>query len=278
MTFTDSLPLPNGLILVLNNCEERLQLVLGESTDTDYSLLASRELNVPRRSANFLLPNVQQMFLEQERLITELVAIACVRGPGSFTGIRLALSAMAGLAVGLPHPALLTGLDLLPLLAAGPLALCSEPVVVLSYARRDHVYIQSFSHTANQDIPLQYVTSQEASELIQNTQQTAFLVGSGLHKNTDIFSPLTAKGFALLGKQWNFPSPEILLQAARLSSYSLEFPEPNYGRKTDAEDNLETIAHQRGLTLQEAKQQLECSKKLLAQDTAPHCTKSKSRL
>lgn len=262
MTSIASSP-PDGLILVLNNCEDRLQLVLGETSTGRAALLGSRELVVPGRTAAFLIPAVAELLNEQQRQPEALVAIACTRGPGSFTGIRLALSAAAGLAAGMATPALLSGLDYLPLVAAAPLALAQTmgmatlTVTVLTYARRGQVYLQGFQADGQPGTPLLSLPATEAAETLESLDRPMLLVGSGLHKNFEVFQPLAENepenGVTLLGPRWSHPAPETLLAAAMQADYQPQVPEPAYGRAADAEDNLEAIAEKRGMDPREAR-------------------------
>ncbi len=245
---------PNGLILVLNNCEDRLQLVLGHG----HELLASRELSVPRRTVQFMVPAVSEMLAEQERGPEEIIRIAVTRGPGSFTGIRLALSASFGIAAG--NNALLAGLDYLPLVAAAPLALSPLPVMALTYARRGQVYLQGFEPNATPMRALQQLRAEDAKEQISKLDQGCVVVGTGLHKNYETFAPLADSEHLLLGEQWSHPKPDSLLLAANNATYSNSDIEPAYGRNADAEDNLDAIATKRGIDPAQARRILQRSR------------------
>lgn len=242
--------------LVLNNCEERLQLVLGLlNGESAPELLSSRELCVPRRTVQFLLPAVAEMLAEQELAPGALRRIAVTRGPGSFTGVRLALSAAAGLAAASPQRTLQAGLDYLPLVAAAALELSERPVFALTYARRGQVYLQRFTQDQAQG-PLKALKAEDAASEIQDTNEPAMLVGTGLHKNFEIFSPLADAGHTLLGPHLSAPSPDVLLLAASRAAYSTAPINPEYGRAADAEDNLDAIAAQRGIDPAEARRML----------------------
>jgi len=249
---------PHDLLLAIGGTEERLQLVLGQPGPDGCTLLTSRQWTVPGQSIKFLIPGLEQT-LDSFGLDIDIIAkIACVRGPGSFTGLRLILAAAEGLAAG--HGIPLAGLDYLPLLASGPGALITGPLHVLTYARRGLVYLQSFdAPSLTEHAPLESLSLDEAALRMTEFGGDAHLMGSGLHKNPDFFNALAAAnpGYTLLSEQWDNPSPDTLLAAAFAADFSQDSIEPVYVRPTDAEDNLDTIAAKRGLDPAEAKKRLE---------------------
>ena len=86
-------PLSTGLELVLNACEGELQIVL---TD-DERLVCAQTWNMVQRGTEILAPALRQIFELSGRKIANLRRIGCLRGPGSFTGIRLVLATAAAL-------------------------------------------------------------------------------------------------------------------------------------------------------------------------------------
>lgn len=60
--------------------------------------------DTPRSHAKSLLPFVNELLSEQKRTIAQLDFVACSRGPGSFTGLRIGLGIAQGLAFGARKP------------------------------------------------------------------------------------------------------------------------------------------------------------------------------
>lgn len=232
----------------MGGTEERLQMVLGQPMPDGCRMLASREWTVPGESIRFLIPGLKETLDSFGFSVADIDRIACVRGPGSFTGLRLVLAAAEGLAAG--SGAKLAGIDYLPLLASRVAPIINGPLHVLTYARRGLVYMQSFTAPSMKELhPLASLTLEESVDIMARLGDTATLMGSGLRKNDAFYSELATEkpGYTLLSQAWDNATPEHLLNAALVAEYAEGSIEPVYVRATDAEDNLPAIARKRGL-------------------------------
>ena len=112
--------------------------------DTERAAVVAHEsLPMLRGHAEALIPLIARV-LERARLtFSELDRIAVNTGPGSFTGLRVGISAARGIALAAGKPAV--GLSTLAAFAA-PLIAADDtlPVVVAIDARHAHVYCQVF--------------------------------------------------------------------------------------------------------------------------------------
>ena len=88
--------------------------------------------------AERLMPLISDLLAEAGVVLTEVTAIAVGTGPGNFTGVRIAVAAARGLALGLGVPTI--GVTRLEALAYG----LPRPVTVIEDARRGEVYVQRF--------------------------------------------------------------------------------------------------------------------------------------
>jgi tRNA threonylcarbamoyl adenosine modification protein YeaZ len=230
--------------LALNCAEERIQVVLG----TPVEVMFSEDVLCPGQSIRYLPTAIDRALRVRAMEARDLAGIACVRGPGSFTGLRIAHAAMHGLSR--PHSIPMAGLNYLEIIAAQALPfVLGRELWVLTYARKGHVYVQGFAAQGALG-PVRPLTVAAARALLQDRCTEIFLLGSGLRKNPELLGlPHTAA----LPRILDTPLPVSLLTAACAAAYSLLAPQPLYLRKSDAEDNLEAIATARGISAGEAR-------------------------
>ncbi|MCA1515222.1 tRNA (adenosine(37)-N6)-threonylcarbamoyltransferase complex dimerization subunit type 1 TsaB [Bradyrhizobium sp. NBAIM01] len=110
--------------------------------DTDAGELLARESQLMKRGhAEALMPMIARVMQSAGLSFTSLDRIAVTVGPGSFTGLRVGISAARGLALAAKQPAV--GLTTLSAYAAGVVAKSGTAAVISAIdARHDHVYFQ----------------------------------------------------------------------------------------------------------------------------------------
>lgn len=232
-------------ILILNCAEDPMQVVLG----AEQTLLMSEEIHCPGQSIRHLSMAMERVLTVHNLMCADLGGVACVRGPGSFTGLRIAHAAMHGLARA--HLTPMAGLDYLDLLARQARFLGSPETWVLTYARKGHVYVQGFSP----EVPLgpaRAMTVSAARSLLHDRPQHSVILGSALRKNPELCLPSLHNLPAL----FDTPVPTTLVEAATQATYSAIPPAPLYIRKSDAEDNLDAIARARGIAPEDARKHI----------------------
>jgi len=113
--------------------------------DTDAARMIAQESQAMKRGhAEALMPLIARVIREAGIAFTALDRIAVTTGPGSFTGLRVGLSAARGIALAANKP--VVGLSTLTAYAAPVVGQnAAQPVVSAIDARHDHVYFQVVS-------------------------------------------------------------------------------------------------------------------------------------
>lgn len=248
MTSPESSASNKGLLLVCNAAEDRVQLVLGR----DREILFVQEAAGSGRTLLVLPQAMQACFQQTGVAVQDLAGLAYVRGPGTFTGLRVSIALCTGLGIGAGIP--LAGLEYLPLIAAGA-APCSSEIWVCTYARKGLVYVQGFSAAGSRLSEIAVCSLDAALEVFGSRQQALVLLGSGVHTQEDFWRRHLPEA-RLLECRWNHPAPTILLKAAQQASYSQKPAPPLYLRASDAEVNISQLAAGRGITVEDFKKSI----------------------
>lgn len=113
--------------------------------DTDKNAMLALETQVMKRGhAEALMPLIARVMNASGVSYLDLDRIAVTTGPGSFTGLRVGISAARGIGVAANKP--VVGLTTLAAYVAPLVAEQSElPVIAAIDARHDHVYFQTVS-------------------------------------------------------------------------------------------------------------------------------------
>ena len=127
------------IVLAIDTAAPRLALALLKADGSVDTLLEP----MAQGQAERLFPALAELLARNGIGYADLTRIAVTTGPGSFTGLRIGLSAARGLGLALAIPVI--GVPSLLALSLG--ARC-DAVAVLLDARRDEAYVQTFSGPA----------------------------------------------------------------------------------------------------------------------------------
>ena len=130
--------------------------------DTEAGRLIAQESQAMKRGhAEALMPLIARVIEQSGIAFAALDRIAVTTGPGSFTGLRVGLSAARGIALAANKP--VVGLTTLTAYAA-PLVSQNEehPVISAIDARHDHVYLQAVSGNGSSLIRPRVASIEEA--------------------------------------------------------------------------------------------------------------------
>lgn len=130
--------------------------------DTEAGHLVAQESQAMKRGhAEALMPLIARVIAQSGVTFAALDRIAVTTGPGSFTGLRVGLSAARGIALAANKP--VVGVTTLSAYAAPVVSQNGEhPVVSAIDARHDHVYLQVVSGNGSSLVPPRVAAIEEA--------------------------------------------------------------------------------------------------------------------
>jgi tRNA threonylcarbamoyladenosine biosynthesis protein TsaB len=199
--------------------------------------LFAREALMARGHAEALMPMIAEVMEEARLDFSALDLIAATTGPGSFTGVRIAVAAARGLA--LVTPAKLYGIDSLTVMARSARSTGiaeGAPFAVAVDARRGMLYLGLYDDAGGKlDGPL-LVSPEDAVSLLPDLHTA---VGNG--------ATLLAEAAAQRGRKVQTALPQLQPSAASLAEIALESGEtvptlrPLYLRPPDARPQPDAV-------------------------------------
>ncbi|MBO7244782.1 MAG: tRNA (adenosine(37)-N6)-threonylcarbamoyltransferase complex dimerization subunit type 1 TsaB [Alphaproteobacteria bacterium] len=196
------------LLLSLDTASTTLSLSLFENE----KVLAKFDETMLRGQAERLIPEIQELFKTAGRNVNELSGVAVGVGPGSFTGVRVALSTARGFALALNVPVM--GVSSLEAYAYES----KEDIFVALDTKRGDFYVAGFNKDLEEVFSPRVMTMDEikilnpkliASDVADLFEQEGFNV----RKNDFSLSEQIAK-IALARGENNLPAEPLYLREA----------------------------------------------------------------
>ena len=138
-------------------------------------VLASREGDAKVSHSNSLLSDINGSLQESGLKLADIELFACASGPGSFTGLRIGIATLKGLAATLDRPCV--GVPTLNAIAQG--AGQSKATVALLPAGRGEVFAQMFSVSRDELVELDNAAHLSPAKTIERYQAFPNLVWTG---------------------------------------------------------------------------------------------------
>ncbi len=245
------------ITLLLNTAEKRIQFLLCRGG----SVLCAQDWLAQRGGTELLAPALREACARLGVKPAEIGRIACVAGPGNFTGLRIGLTTASGLAraVGAKQ----AGLDYLQCLALNANARPGEEVLVMTNARRGLAYCARFRadeggvpRAMGRTFLLPLPPVPEGTDL----GAPDFVLGSALTSSRDYLRGLFPNATRLLPASADQPTAASLFSALELIDWDRadgSDPAPLYLRDCDAVENFESIARAMGRDPELAQQELQ---------------------
>jgi tRNA threonylcarbamoyladenosine biosynthesis protein TsaB len=170
-------------LLAIDTATERCSVALRVEGRT-----IERSIELPRGHADLVLPMVDEVLREGGLRLRDLDGIAYGRGPGAFTGVRIAVGVVQGLAFGANLPTV--GISNLAALAQ-QVAREGDRTLVCMDARMDQVYWSVFAREPGSELVISLAPERvDAPDAVVDGDYTA-LAGTGFEAYPHLTSRLT---------------------------------------------------------------------------------------
>lgn len=196
--------------------------------DSEHGVIAETSLSVKKNHSNIVMPIIDNLFKISDLTINGIDKIAVAIGPGSFTGVRIALGIAKGLAMALNKPLIaINELDILEAIASDN----ENEIIPLIDARKERVYYK-YQNNYIDDYLINLI-----SDFDKNKKYV--FVGDGAINYKSILKDNLGDNAIILPMYNAFPRASILCELAlnkeEANIYTLE---PEYISKSRAEKNF----------------------------------------
>ena len=196
--------------------------------DSENGVIAETSLSVKKNHSNIVMPIIDNLFKISDLIINDIDKIAVAIGPGSFTGVRIALGIAKGLAMALNKPLIAVNeLDILEAIASGN----ENEIIPLIDARKERVYYK-YQNKYIDDYLINLISN------FDKNKKYVF-VGDGAINYKNILKDNLGENAIILPMYNSFPRASILCELAinkeEANIYTLE---PEYISKSRAEKNF----------------------------------------
>ena len=193
--------------------------------DSENGVIAETSLSVKKNHSNIVMPIIDNLFKISDLTINDIDKIAVAIGPGSFTGVRIALGIAKGLAMALNKPLIAVNeLDILEAIASGN----ENEIIPLIDARKERVYYK-YQNKYVDDYLINLISNFDKNKKY-------IFVGDGAINYKNILKDNLGENAIVLPMYNAFPRASILCELAinkeEANIYTLE---PKYISKSRAE-------------------------------------------
>lgn len=193
--------------------------------DSENGVIAETSLSVKKNHSNIVMPIIDNLFKISDLTINDIDKIAVAIGPGSFTGVRIALGIAKGLAMALNKPLIaINELDILEAIADGN----ENEIIPLIDARKERAYYK-YQNKYIDDYLINLISNFDKNKKY-------IFVGDGAINYKNILKDNLGDNAVILPMYNSFPRASILCELAlnkeEANIYTLE---PEYISKSRAE-------------------------------------------
>lgn len=222
-------------ILAIDTSNHPMSIALVE----DDQLKATVTLNMVRNHSVYVLPAINDLFEKVEWTPSEIDRVVVAKGPGSYTGVRIAVTTAKTLAMTLEKQ--LVGVSSLKVIAANVPPVTDNLIVPFMDARRGNVFAGAYQYQEGRlkmVLPEGHMAFNELLAALEKQGKPAWLVGELTTRITKTADPLP-NNVHQLPKDYAIPSPYHLARLGQDEPVVDDLDDfvPNYLRMTEAEVN-----------------------------------------
>jgi tRNA threonylcarbamoyladenosine biosynthesis protein TsaB len=230
-----------NVILAINTSTPQFSLALvGESG----ALLAEWTLSPRTKDFRHFMTALDHLVQVSGVSLEEIRALAVAKGPGSFTGLRVGLSAAKGICAGLEVPIVaVSSLEALASQCPG----VSVPICPMIDSRKDEVFAALYTWSDDLDlVQLAPETCLKVQELSGFIKERAFVLGTDFNRQRgSIPSAVGDRAVIAPPSSWNLRAATVgMMGARRLRAQEFDCLQevvPSYLRPPDIRPNLYSI-------------------------------------
>lgn len=230
-----------GSLALVDATAESLRVLVERSWDLAGGAQGNRRPKAPNHSDR-IVPEIEEMLVDSGISYADLGGVACAAGPGSFTGLRVALSALKGIAFARDLP--LAGVSTLEALAWNA-PFSARRVVAMLDARKSEVYAAVFDATSGMPVRVRedaVLPPGPFLESLRDDGEPVVFVGDGAPAYRALVTGILGDRAAILDGSANLPRAgnvariaAPMLAAGRTAATEPAALAPRYLRRPEAE-------------------------------------------
>jgi tRNA threonylcarbamoyladenosine biosynthesis protein TsaB len=210
---------------------------LGVALIEDNQVLGEYMTNLKKNHSVRIMPAIQTLMKDCERVPAQLTKIVVARGPGSYTGVRIGVTIAKTMAWSLKIP--LVGISSLEIIAAGAGRYFNGYISPLFDARRGQIYTGLYEYqngalTTVKDDRL--VLSADWADSLKELKKPILFVGNDLHLHQAVINDTLNSQAVFAAITEHNPRPsELALLGENKQGEDIHSFVPNYIRLAEAE-------------------------------------------
>lgn len=222
------------LILSVDTALRNCNIVLARKAE----ILQEVVLGDEARHSSRVLEAVAALIVKEGMALNDLDGLAVTVGPGSFTGLRIGISTVKGLAFSLNKP--VAGICVLEALARQAETACNIPIMALIDGSKQEVFVRKYAVEEFGLVPISAYQNLPYLEAARAINTKTALIGNGAAL-IEPFLTDTARDLALICPKESWVLQNKTLAALAYQKFAAELTlnggavVPNYIRKSDAE-------------------------------------------